>query len=586
MDPQEGQGTSMFCSLKRSILWIGPVIVTALGCEPPPRPPLGDLSEPTSAAQEADPANRATPAPPTDDDGRSAGDTDSRATPATGPRQRTSQTSPAPAGSNRDRSSVTTGPWESWDLYLIGGRRIGYSHVRCEPQPDGQVRITMEDEMTIRRGAEALTTRVEQTSHESASGELESFSAKLTSNGATTTYRGRVAGDRLTIDIESEDAGTGENERATSQRELPWEPHVRGLIGIQQALRENPLKPGETRTLEALLPVQFQRAKVDLKATATQSIEMLDGSRERLTEVRCRSELPGGGTLETFLWIDEAGRTRKAYTPAMNLSAFRTDRATATAAVDPQEDLLETLSIRLAKSLPPGTRPSRLVARLRVEPADAAEFRERLHRLPGQEVIDEASDAGTITLRVTSGIDRRTLLGDPQEADGQPNRLIESEAKRIQSIAGTASLGGDTSPAAKARRLAGFVREFIEQADYSTGFATALETVKSRRGDCTEHAVLLAALLRASGIPSRVVAGWVYVEREGEPRLMYHLWNVAYVDGGWLPLDAMQGGVAPADRIAWLTTALAEGNEYECLSPILQATKTLRVELEVRPDSD
>ena len=41
--------------------------------------------------------------------------------------------------------------------------------------------------------------------------------------------------------------------------------------------------------------------------------------------------------------------------------------------------------------------------------------------------------------------------------------------------------------------------------------ATAAEVARSREGDCTEHAVLLAALARARGIPARVAMGLVYV---------------------------------------------------------------------------
>ena len=50
----------------------------------------------------------------------------------------------------------------------------------------------------------------------------------------------------------------------------------------------------------------------------------------------------------------------------------------------------------------------------------------------------------------------------------------------------------------------------------------ALETLRNRVGDCNEHAVLLAALARAAGIPAQVEAGLVY--QKG--RFYYHAWNV------------------------------------------------------------
>jgi transglutaminase-like putative cysteine protease len=60
-------------------------------------------------------------------------------------------------------------------------------------------------------------------------------------------------------------------------------------------------------------------------------------------------------------------------------------------------------------------------------------------------------------------------------------------------------------------------------------------------GDCNEHAVLLAALARASGIPAQVEAGLVY--QEG--RFYYHAWNVLYL-GTWITADAVMDQL-PAD---------------------------------------
>jgi len=64
----------------------------------------------------------------------------------------------------------------------------------------------------------------------------------------------------------------------------------------------------------------------------------------------------------------------------------------------------------------------------------------------------------------------------------------------------------------------------------------ALETLRNRVGDCNEHAVLLAGLARASGIPAEVEAGLVY--QNG--RFYYHAWNVLHL-GRWITADAVMG---------------------------------------------
>jgi transglutaminase-like putative cysteine protease len=88
--------------------------------------------------------------------------------------------------------------------------------------------------------------------------------------------------------------------------------------------------------------------------------------------------------------------------------------------------------------------------------------------------------------------------------------------------------------------------------------ATAGEVAERRAGDCTEHSVLLTALLRAAGIPARVVAGLVYVDAfAGERHVFgYHMWSQALVDGRWLDLDAALETPFDATHVAFATTAL------------------------------
>ena len=52
-------------------------------------------------------------------------------------------------------------------------------------------------------------------------------------------------------------------------------------------------------------------------------------------------------------------------------------------------------------------------------------------------------------------------------------------------------------------------------------------------GDCNEHATLLTALLRASGIPAKIVVGLVYTRG----KFFYHAWTEAYLDR-WVSMDA------------------------------------------------
>ena len=69
-------------------------------------------------------------------------------------------------------------------------------------------------------------------------------------------------------------------------------------------------------------------------------------------------------------------------------------------------------------------------------------------------------------------------------------------------------------------------------------FSNALETLNAGFGDCGEHAVLLGALLRAAGVPARIVLGLVYVGPK--KAYMYHAWVLAHADD-WVFADAALG---------------------------------------------
>jgi transglutaminase-like putative cysteine protease len=108
-----------------------------------------------------------------------------------------------------------------------------------------------------------------------------------------------------------------------------------------------------------------------------------------------------------------------------------------------------------------------------------------------------------------------------------------------------------------AERLRLAVRGYIVKKDLSKGDASALETFRSRTGDCTEHANLLAAVLRIAGIPSRVELGIVYAQDFGG--WVGHAWNSAYVGDRWVHLDSAYPGIPRSCYLKLGTTSGEEG---------------------------
>jgi transglutaminase-like putative cysteine protease len=113
-----------------------------------------------------------------------------------------------------------------------------------------------------------------------------------------------------------------------------------------------------------------------------------------------------------------------------------------------------------------------------------------------------------------------------------PSPFVESDdpaiVARARAIVGPATSAGD-----KVRRVLDWVAGNVER-EPSLTIPSARDVLRTRRGDCNEHAVLVAALLRAAGVPTRIAAGIVYA---GDG-FYYHAWNEVWLDG-WVSADAV-----------------------------------------------
>jgi hypothetical protein len=120
----------------------------------------------------------------------------------------------------------------------------------------------------------------------------------------------------------------------------------------------------------------------------------------------------------------------------------------------------------------------------------------------------------------------------------RPTAWLQSDHPRIREIAEPVARM-HVSGARKMEILLQRARPYLENFDYS-GHYSAADTIIRRAGDCTEAAVLLAALGRAAGIPTRVASGFAYSRASYHGvsnAFIAHSWTLAYVDGAWRSFD-------------------------------------------------
>lgn len=140
-------------------------------------------------------------------------------------------------------------------------------------------------------------------------------------------------------------------------------------------------------------------------------------------------------------------------------------------------------------------------------------------------------------------IDALDLPATLRERALQPTPWLQSDDPKLARRAAGLT-AGTRDAVAKMKRLTRFVRErmSVEKIDM-LGYGTAREALESGHGDCTEYAVLLAALGRAAGVPTRVAIGRVYARHfEGRRHVFVpHAWVQAWTGTGWESFDAAIG---------------------------------------------
>lgn len=415
---------------------------------------------------------------------------------------------------------------DEWFGMYQEGRKIGFAHRSLRKTPGGfrlrddsamRLKVLGRDQQ-VRTSLEAKTDR---------SLTLRSFEFEMASEAGRFTVRGEVLpdvrgdahGGRLRIDF-----GNG---GARKRREIALDQPIQLPATWRVQVAGRWPAPGERFEAPVFSPLALRPEPLTIEVEAHERIAGPDGPVEAL---RVREKHQG---LEARAWLARDGSSLREEA-ALGFTLIREKEERATAGLDrtaPPDLVLASripLSGRIAEP--------RSLARLRLRVRGAAEalvpaFPPRQRRRG--DLVEIAREppplAGRGPLAVPPALERFL----------EPGPFVEADDPAIRQRA-DAILGGERDPAAAARALVGWVHGHMRP-EPSLSVPSAREVLRSLRGDCNEHAVLLAALARAAGIPARVVAGAVYADGA----FAYHAWNELWL-GRWVSADAVFGQL-PAD---------------------------------------
>ena len=237
---------------------------------------------------------------------------------------------------------------ETWDVYLLHGKRIGYGHttIAREMRANEPVLATKRhDHLSLKRDGQATQLEMRTSSVETEQGRLIGFESEMRLGPNPRRTVGQVRGDRLMIETTS--VGT-----KPQQDSIAWSPIFGGPFGIEQSLVRKPMQPGERRTLKTLMIEFNQVADVELVAKDYEPTSMPNGTYD-LLRIDSLWRLADGQKIEGAMWTDRTGETLKGSSPAMGMETYRASKAEALDKVDAAElDLLASTMVKLAGPLP------------------------------------------------------------------------------------------------------------------------------------------------------------------------------------------------------------------------------------------
>ena len=443
---------------------------------------------------------------------------------------------------------------ESWDVISISGARVGCVHAitRKVAEPEPEIVTSIFSEMRLKRFGATLDFRDAEEYHETLEGAL--LRATSSQSGALASEsEAKVQGAKVIVATHT--GGT------THVTETAWDPEAIGPEAQSRKLRESGFPIGKGITFKMYMLELHKVVTTTITIEGCETVTITGKPRKLYKAASVTDALPG---MVTRVWFDETGDTLKSVTEIMGgvetLRATREEALGAATSPDPIEDLAKRFMIvsNVKFDHPAAVKE----ALYRIEgPIERLKFEDRRQKI-------ESRGPGWALLRVKALAD----AAEPSAEKPGPECLaasayLQSDDPDIQRIARD-NVQPSAAPAQKAKQLAAWVSRNITKKDYKVGFASAKETVLSREGDCKEHAMLLAALLRAAGIPSRVAIGVTY----WNGRFFGHMWTEAFLND-WTALDAtLPGDVVDATHIKLVAGAMDgpdAGASFIALAPAL-----------------
>ena len=432
---------------------------------------------------------------------------------------------------------------EAWYVIAFDDQPIGYEQVRIvKPVPDAatpvsnvtaadgnEVKCFRRTELQFTRMGQDLTVRASLQTQQSSSGVLSQFSLHRTDGKGTRLER---MGQR----IPNSDHFVIQEKVSATRREYQMLLAPGTFSPILTTWLPN-LNLTQTRrvTVPVFFPETAAIANLNIEQQTDRRLRMSDGPS--LNTRRVVFSPDNSPTSVTTFYIDESDTVVRQERPilggTLSLERSTAERALSAASVR-SLDLEAATMIPIDRLLSASADQKKLVLDLTVKDTIPVQVPET--DFQKVQVINPSTTRITLTRPEQKRIRNTSQTARVHQPAIKSTRWMPLEDTNLQRLAAIAA-GGQTDVLEVCQRLEKFVNSKLQRSAFSTGMLTADEVARTLKGDCTEHAVFLAALMRIHHIPSRIAIGLVHTTKQYG--FVGHAWTEALVDGQWLPFDSV-----------------------------------------------
>lgn len=477
----------------------------------------------------------------------------------------TLEKSPAP--------QATTAPLsEFWEAIYLQGSHVGHSHGLYRPLRGNLIQSSEELHLALTRFGQQMKMDFSFGMVETPAGKIQQFTIRQSMGREDELIRAGIV-DKNMVKITK----TQGNQPEVIKNES-WNEAALGLYAMEQLYSKRELKPGLEFDFKTFSSDFNTVLNYHVKVGEQQPTDLLGGRKVPFWRVAVKLQKIGEVQLPTMIcWVNDKGEVfkREQNIPGLGDLVFyrtRKDRAIPSGnavIVNSGADIGFSQLIRVNRSFTNFNQTRSVQYRVKLK--DFEDIATAFANEARQEVKVVGKDELDIISRRQYAPPTATKAGAKLPAEYlRSSHFITSDDPQVQRHARAATTNS-SDPWQKALMIESYVHRKMTNKDYGKAFATAAETARTLDGDCTEHAVLAAAMCRVVGIPSRTAIGLIHVP--SERAMCFHMWFEVWIDGQWYSLDATLGqGHIAGGHVKVLD---AHWNDTDSFLPLLPVTRLL-----------